>query len=234
MNLTPTEMERLTLFTAAEFARRNLREGVRLSHPEVVAYISDEVMQAARRGEDYVEIRDRAGRMLRADQVEPGVAQMVEVIMVDAPFEEGTKLLAVFDPVPVVEGSFAPGEVLVADGAVQRFPGADRVRVAVRNTGDRDVQVRSLTHFFEVNPALEFDRRAAWGRRLDVPAGAGVRFEPDVLVEVDLVEFVGDRVVHGFAGLVDGPLDAPGAYEEAVRRAGVQGFDVQGFGGFDA
>ena len=231
MNLTPTEMERLTLFTAAEFARRNLREGVPLSHPEVVAYISDEVMQAARRDEDYVEVRDRAGRLLRADQVEPGVAQMCRVVMVDAPFAEGTKLMAVFDPVPVVEGSVTPGEVVVPDGAadVELFPDADRVRVAVVNSGDRDVQVRSLTHFFEVNPALQFDRRAAWGRRLDVPAGSGVRFEPGVVVEVDLVPFAGDRVVHGFAGLVDGPLDAPGAYEEAVRRAVAQGFT-----GFDA
>jgi urease subunit gamma/beta len=182
------------------------------------------VMQAARRGEDYVAIRDRAGRMLRADQVEPGVAQMVDVIMIDAPFAEGTKLMAIFDPVPAVEGSFTPGEVLVADAPVERFPGAPRVRVAVTNTGDRDVQVRSLTHFFEVNPALEFDRSAAWGRRLDVPAGSGVRFEPGVVVEVDLVEFTGDRVVHGFAGLVNGPLDAPGAYDEAVRRGRVQGF----------
>lgn len=227
MNLTPTELERLTLFTAAEFARRNLREGVLLSHPEVVAYVSDEVMQAARRDEDYVEVRDRAGRLLRADQVEPGVAQMCRVVMVDAPFAEGTKLVAVFDPVPVVEGSTTPGEVLVpvelVDDPVLAFVGADRARVTVVNTGDRDVQVRSMTHFFEVNPALEFDRRAAWGRKLDVAAGSGVRFEPGVEVDVDLVPFAGDRVVHGFAGFVDGPLDAEGAYEEAVRRARAAG-----------
>ncbi|NIZ92342.1 urease subunit beta [Kineococcus rubinsiae] len=224
MNLLPTELERLTVFLAAEFARRNLREGIPLSHPEAVAYLTDEVMLAARRGADYPDVRDGAGRLLRADQVEPGVAEMVRVVMVDAPFAEGTKLVAVFDPIPGTEGALVPGEVFVGAEPVELFGGVERVRVSVLNTGDRDVQVRSQTHFFEVNPALDFDRRAAWGRTLDVPAGGGVRFEPGIPVEVALVPVAGDRVVFGFAGLVDGPLDAPGALEDAERRAAEQGF----------
>jgi urease subunit gamma/beta len=224
VNLLPTELERLTVFLAAEFARRNLREGIPLSQPEAVAYITDEVMLAARRGTDYADVRDRAGRLLRADQVEPGVAEMVRTVMVDAPFAEGTKLVAVFDPVPATEGALVPGEVVVGVDPVELFPGVERVHVSVLNTGDRDVQVRSQTHFFEVNPALDFDRRAAWGRTLDVPAGGGVRFEPGIPVEVALVQVAGDRVVFGFAGLVDGPLDAPGAREESERRAAGQGF----------
>ena len=224
MNLLPTETERLTVFLAAEFARRNLREGIALSHPEAVAYITDEVMLAARRGAEYADVRDRAGRLLRADQVEPGVAELVRVVMVDAPFAEGTKLVAVFDPVPGTEGALVPGEVVVGEDPVELFPGEERVHLRVLNTGDRDVQVRSQTHFFEVNPALDFDRRAAWGHTLDVPAGSGVRFEPGIPVDVDLVPVAGDRVVFGFAGLVDGPLDAPGARERAESRAAEQGF----------
>ncbi|WP_432545499.1 urease subunit beta [Kineococcus sp. SYSU DK004] len=224
MDLTPTELERLTVFTAAEFARRNLRAGIPLSHPEAVAYLTDEVMLAARRGEDHAAVRDLAGQLLRADQVEPGVAELCQVVMVDAPFAEGTKLVALFDPVPATEGAVVPGEVVVGSGPVLLPGREDRVAVRVENTGDRDVQVRSATHFFEVNPALDFDRRAAWGRRLDVPAGSGVRFEPGMPVEVHLVPLAGDRVAHGFAGLVDGPVDAPGAYEAAARRAAELGF----------
>jgi urease subunit beta len=100
-----------------------------------------------------------------------------------------------------------PGEVLLGADAVLLNPGRPRIPLLVVNTGDRPVQVGSHYHFAAVNPALEFDREAAWGRRLDVPAGTSVRFEPGVSREVTLVPFGGARVIAGlrpeFAGALD-------------------------------
>ena len=79
--------------------------------------------------------------------------------------------------------------------------------------------MRSHTHFFEVNRALDFDRAAAWGMKIDRPAGTGIRFEPGVVKAVPLVPIEGHRVVRGQAGLVDGPLDAAGAKQAALRLA---------------
>ena len=86
MNLTPTEMDRLTIFTAAELARRYRSLGIKLSHPEAVAFITDEVMTAARRDLPYAEIRDLAGRLLTTDDVQPGVAEMIALIYIECNF----------------------------------------------------------------------------------------------------------------------------------------------------
>jgi urease subunit beta len=99
-----------------------------------------------------------------------------------------------------------PGELFVADGEIELNEGRARVTVAVRNTGDRPVQVGSHYHFYEVNPALAFDRDAARGFRLDIAAGTAVRFEPGQERTVTLVALAGDRIVHGFRGQVQGPL----------------------------
>jgi urease subunit beta len=100
-----------------------------------------------------------------------------------------------------------PGEILAAAEPVQLFADRDIVNVAVVNTGDRPVQVGSHYHFFEANPALQFDRGAAYGRRLAVAAGTSVRFEPGIDLTVDLVPIGGRRVVAGLRGAVQGPLD---------------------------
>ncbi len=224
MNLSPTELERLTIFTAAEFARRNLRHGVRLSHPEAVAYLTDEAMLLARQDVSFAEIRDRVSRMLDAEQIQPGVAAMIPLLMIELPMAEGTKLLAVYDPIPTPAGDLRPGGVETAGAAKDLFPGAPLTELEVVNEGDRDVQVRSLTHFFEVNRALRFDRASAYGMRLAVPAGQGVRFEPGVPKLVSLVAVGGDRVVLGQAGLVEGALDDPAVRERAFARAVERGY----------
>ncbi|WP_432848107.1 urease subunit beta [Amycolatopsis sp. CA-161197] len=90
-----------------------------------------------------------------------------------------------------------PGEIIPGDEPVELNPGRERVRLRVRNLGDRPVQVGSHYHFAAANPGLEFDREAARGRRLDVPAGTSVRFEPGVELEVDLVPLRGNRRVPG-------------------------------------
>ena len=103
-------------------------------------------------------------------------------------------------------GPFVPGEVVCAAGEIALNAGADVVALDVSNTGDRPVQVGSHYHFAETNPALEFDRAAARGRRLDVAAGTAVRFEPGQTRTVRLVPFGGDRRVVGFRGDVMGEL----------------------------
>ena len=100
-----------------------------------------------------------------------------------------------------------PGEYRLASEPVTANPGRPTVTVAVTNTGDRPVQVGSHYHFFEVNPALEFDRAASRGFRLDIPAGTAVRFEPGQTREVRLVPFGGLRRVYGFNGAVMGNLE---------------------------
>ena len=101
-----------------------------------------------------------------------------------------------------------PGEVKVAAGDIEINKGRKRVTLEVTNSGDRPIQVGSHYHFFETNEALRFERKKAYGFRLDVAAGTAVRFEPGQARTVALVAFAGDRVVQGFRGAVMGPLDA--------------------------
>ena len=100
-----------------------------------------------------------------------------------------------------------PGEILCAAGELELNAGRPRLALRVANTGDRPVQVGSHYHFAETNAALRFDRDAARGMRLDIPAGTAVRFEPGQEREVTLVPYAGARVVHGFNGAVGGPLE---------------------------
>lgn len=100
-----------------------------------------------------------------------------------------------------------PGEIIPADAPdLEANPGLEPVTLAVANTGDRPIQVGSHFHFFEVNTALQFDRAAARGFRLNIPAGTAVRFEPGDTKEVELVALAGDRHVYGLNNKIDGPL----------------------------
>ncbi len=102
-----------------------------------------------------------------------------------------------------------PGEILSEAGDIELNPGAVAIALRVANTGDRPIQVGSHYHFAETNPALDFDRAAARGRRLDIPAGTAIRFEPGQAREVRLIPYGGGRRVVGFRGEVMGALDAP-------------------------
>lgn len=117
-----------------------------------------------------------------------------------------------------------PGEYFLSEEPISANAHRKTTRALVRNTGDRAIQVGSHTHFFEVNKALEFDRKSALGYRLNIPAGTAIRFEPGDTKEVDLVELGGRRIVHGFHGLVEGSLKAQGVRERAMRRARKRGF----------
>ena len=222
MNLTPTELDRLTIFTAAELARRYRSQGIRLSHPEAVALIADEVIAAARRGLSHPELVAYGKSLLTTDDVEPGVETMMPLVAVEVSMAEGTKLVSLFSPIgpgrEPVDRSLTPGEILPAEGDIEVNAGRDRVEIDVINTGDRTIQVRSHTHFFEVNRALAFDREAAFGRRLDAPSGTGARFDPGVAKRVALVPYGGSREVYGARGLTDGAVDDPSVRAAALAR----------------
>jgi urease subunit beta len=100
-----------------------------------------------------------------------------------------------------------PGEVKVAEGNIILNAGRETAIVGVANMGDRPIQVGSHYHFFETNPELTFDRKKAYGFRLNIPAGTAVRFEPGQTREVELVAYAGDRKVYGFNAEVMGPLE---------------------------
>lgn len=235
MNLSPTEIDRLTIFSAAEFARRNRSLGVRLSHPEAVALLADEAMTMARQGLAYDEIRDRAYQLLTEDDVESGVRAMTKKVLVELPMLEGTKLLALLDPILPTddEPCIVPGEVISAENPLTVVADPPSVHIEVVNLGDRDIQVRSHTHFFEVNRALSFDREAAYGRRLAVAAGSGLRFEPGVPRIVPLIEMRGGRDVRGFANLVEGDLDDAHTRSAALARAAERGYLKEDSNDFD-
>jgi urease subunit gamma/beta len=227
MNLTPTELERLTIFTAAELARRHRAKGIRLSQPEAVALICDEVMTAARQGLSHPDLVTLGYGLLTADDVEPGVAAMTPVVSFEVSMAEGTKLVTLFAPIqPGTQGDagVAPGEVIPADGEIEVNAGREAVEIEVLNTGDRAIQVRSHAHFFETNRALQFERAKAFGMRLDSGSGIGVRFDPGVAKTVRLVRFAGAGQVHGFAGLTNGAIDDPAVRTRALAAARDRGY----------
>jgi urease beta subunit len=117
-----------------------------------------------------------------------------------------------------------PGEWLLSDEPIEINAGRPTLRVAVRNTGDRPIQIGSHFHFFEVNRALEFDRPATLGMRLDVPSGTSIRFEAGDERDVELVEFGGLGRVIGFSDLLNGGTSSQRSVEQAIRRAADLGF----------
>lgn len=224
MRLTPTDRDRLLLFTAAELARSRRARGLRLNVPEATAIIADTVCEAARDGRRLVEAAQAGASVLGPDDVLPGVIDIVREVKVEAVFDDGTRLVVVRDPFGPDGGmgSDAPGAVITAEHEPLEVPGL--IRLAVVNTGDVPVSITSHFHFFEVNPRLRFDRAAAYGMHLGIPAGAATRFPPGVEVEVPLVPIGGARIAIGYAGLVDGALDAPGMREAALERAKAAGY----------
>ena len=113
-----------------------------------------------------------------------------------------------------------PGEVFTADGEIELNPNRPTTTLTVANTGDRPIQVGSHYHFFETNAALEFDRAAARGFRLNIAAGTAVRFEPGQQRTVELVALGGDRIVYGFLGEIMGKLDGAKARKPRARAKG--------------
>jgi urease subunit gamma/beta len=222
MHLSPKETDRLLLFLAAELARKRRARGVRLNYPEARALIADEIVEGARDGLSVAQLMDLGASILTTDDVLPGVERLVGVLQVEAFFEDGQKLVTVHEPIrpgsePVPE--LGPGAIVAAVGEIELSAGRQTATLTVANTGDRPIQVGSHYHFFETNRALRFDRAAAFGMHLDIPAGTAVRFEPGDEREVGLVVFGGDRELHGLNRLTEG-----GDQDAALARAREQGY----------
>ena len=228
MLLTPTELERLTIFTAAELSRRRRAKGLKLNYPEAVAIITDEILEGAREGRSVAELIGHGSTILTTDDVLPGIAAMMHIIQVEGVFPDGTKLVTVHEPIRPAPGSAAdtehPGAITALEGSLEINSGRRSVTLTAVNTGDRPVQIGSHFHFFEVNKAMEFDRAAALGMRLDIPAGTAVRFEPGARKEVTLVEFAGRGELTGLNNLTSGFISDPAVRDAALAKARARGF----------
>lgn len=229
MLLTPTELERLTIYTAAELARKRRQRGLKLNYPEAVAIIADEILEGAREGRTVADLISFGSTILTTDDVLPGIADLMPMIQVEGVFPDGTKLVTVHDPIrpgkaKPAEDAVKPGEIITRDEEIELNAGRRKLTVTVVNTGDRPIQVGSHYHFFETNRALDFDREKGFGMHLDIPAGTAVRFEPGESKVVTLVEFGGTGEVVGLNSLTMGTTRNEAHKAAALRRARERGF----------
>src|SRR5215468_3763039 len=223
MRLLPHDIDKLLLHQAGALAQKRLARGVRLNYPEAVALIATQLLELIRDGRSVAELMDLGRTFLGRRQVMDGVPELVTEVQVEGTFPDGTKLVTVHHPIVAehgdlelaLYGSFLPvpdrarfaeppralpvGEVTPADGQIELNAGRPTTELVVTNTGDRPIQVGSHYPFAETNRALAFDRAAAAGQRLDIPAGAAVRFEPGEQRTVRLVPGVGGTSARGGA-----------------------------------
>jgi len=188
--LTPTEEERLRVFTAAELARRTLARGLRLNAPEAVALVCDAMHQEARGGASLEQVAEAGRNAVRAAQLMDGIAEIVDEIRLEVLLEEGSRIIVLRQPWGS-GGADGPGAVLAAGDEIELAVGRERRRLTVRNQSRRPVRVSSHFPFWRSNSRLEFDRNAARGYRLDVAAGSSVRWAPGETKEVDVVAYGG-------------------------------------------
>ncbi len=233
MHLTPREIDKLALNQAGVLAQKRLARGLRLNYPEAVALIASQLLEFIRDGRSVAELMDLGRQLLGHADVMDGVADMIDEVQVEGTFPDGSKLVTVHHPIVTehgdralaLYGSFLPspspptsagtqpvamdapsGSVAAADGDLTLNEGRATIRLAVTNTGDRPIQVGSHYHFVETNRALVFDRAAAYGMRLDIPAGTAVRFEPGDTKTIGLVAIAGAQVIRGGNALADGAV----------------------------
>ena len=244
MHLAPRDLDKLVLHQVGALAQRRLARGLRLNYPEAVGLIGAQLLEFIREGRSVADLMQLGRQLLGRRQVMEGVADMVSEVQVEGTFPDGTKLVTVHLPIVLEDGDLTlalhgsflpcpdhaafgdavapqldivPGEVLPQEGELTLNAGRESLRLRVTNLGDRPVQVGSHYHFIEANAALEFDREQAYGRRLDIPAGTAVRFEPGETRSVPLVEIAGERIITGGNGLASGPVCEEGR-EAALKR----------------
>jgi urease subunit gamma/beta len=241
MHLSPRELDKLTLHQAGFLAQKRLARGLRLNHPESVALIATVILELIRDGRSVAELMQLGRQLLGRNQVMPGVPEMIYDVQVEGTFPDGSKLVTVHHPIAgengdlklALHGSFlpvpdisvfepaesgpVPGSSEILAGEIELNVGRAITEIAVTNLGDRPVQVGSHYHFIETNAALKFDRAAAYGKRLNIPAGAAVRFEPGETKTVRLVEIAGKKIVRGGNNLSDGKVTAAGR-KAALKR----------------
>lgn len=217
MHLSPRDIDKLLLHAAGFLAQKRLARGLRLNYPEAMALLATQLLELVRDGKHGVaDLMDVGRRILGRRQVMDAVPDLIDEVQVEGTFEDGTKLITVHDPIALEDGdialalygSFLPvpdlavltskspavtshvtsGHIEVTAGHIDLYAGRRRVDVAVTSKGDRPIQVGSHYPFDRTNSALDFDRAAAAGMHLDIPAGRAVRFEPGETRTVTLVE----------------------------------------------
>jgi urease subunit gamma/beta len=191
MYLSPTEQDRLRIYLAAELARRTRADGVKLNAPEATALICDEMHRAARGGGSLEAVAAVGRAAVDAHDVIDGVPALVQEIRIEVLLEDGMRLVVLRDPLGQDAGS-QPGEIRALPGDIQFVSGHARRRIRVTSRSSRPIRVSSHYPFWRVNSRLEFDRSAAEGYRLDIPAGASIRWAPGEVREVDLVALSAD------------------------------------------
>jgi urease subunit gamma/beta len=216
MHLSPRDLDKLVLHGAGALAQKRLARGLRLNYPEAMALLATQLLEFIRDGRRVAELMDLGRRILGRAQVLPGVPEMILEVQVEGTFPDGTKLVTVHHPIALEQGDYSlslygsflpvpsalnapaatlvPGEVITGAGEVELNAGRPVVALQVINKGDRPIQVGSHYPFWETNRALAFDRGIAQGKRLDIPAGTAVRFEPGEMKTVQLVPYAGKAV----------------------------------------
>lgn len=251
MHLAPHEVDKLTLVSTGLLAQRRLARGLRLTYPEAVALISTVLLELIRDGKHSVpDLMEIGGTLLGKREVLPGVADMVGEVHIEGTFLDGTKLVAVRSPITAesgdlsaaLYGSFLPvpdaslfadddeetaGVITAAEGSLILNEGRPSTSIDVTNTDLRPIQVGSHFHFVEANPRLKFDRDAAYGKRLDIPAGTAIRFEPGETKPVTLIDIAGNKVIRGGNNLADGQVGASNK-RATLTRIGERAFANQG------
>ncbi|KAF8642029.1 hypothetical protein AX16_009750 [Volvariella volvacea WC 439] len=243
MHLLPREQDKILLHHAGFIAQQRLARGLRLNHTEAVALISSQLQERIRDGKHSVaELMHLGKAMLGRRHVLPSVPVLLHEIQVEGTFHDGVFLVTVHDPIctefgdlrNALYGSFLPipsddlfppiepdecattaipGAIIPRNEPIVINKGRERVKLRVSNNGDRPIQIGSHYHFIETNPALCFDRSKAYGKRLDIPAGTAVRFEPGDIRTVTLCSIAGAKVISGGNKIATGVVDLGRTHE---------------------
>lgn len=213
VSLTPGESDRLLLFTQAQLARARRDRGLLLNAPEATALIADAVCEWARDGLDLPTVRERASKLLGANDVLPDVPAVVTEVRVEARFDDGTRLVVVNNPFGVNATTESEPFIPMAVG-----------EISVRNTASTAIGISSHIHLAEVNPRLRLDRGAAFGMRPAIPTGETVWIQPGATASLAITPITGQRIMIGNTGAIDGSLDDPNTRERALATLRACGY----------
>lgn len=192
--MVPWEEERLLIFAAAELARRRRAAGLRLNHPEAVAVICDAMLEKARAGGSYTEVEAAGRRAVEPDEVLDGVRELLDEVRLEVLLGDGARVIALVDPLDrgVPPDPLGPGALRIGDPAdIEVNAARETIDLVVTSRSRRLVRVSSHYPFDRVNARLDFDREAARGFRLDLPAGSYAGWAPGESKSVRLVRYAG-------------------------------------------